>query len=160
MEEKRDKPFFLGVGFFRPHTPYVAPKKFFDLYPIDSLRLPFAPAGDRDDIPVAAFAHNCPIPNYGLDQKTLLQATQAYYACVSFIDSQVGRLLSALDELGLAEETIVVLWSDHGYHLGEHDGVWQKRTLFEPSARSFACQAFVRGIPAHGASNSSMCIRH
>lgn len=136
MKEHRSEPFFLAVGFFRPHTPYIAPKKYFDLYPVDSLRLPYAPDNDRDDCPVAAFAHNCPIPHYGLDEATLLKATQAYYACVSFIDAQVGRLLAALDDLGLSENTIVVFWSDHGYHLGEHNGVWQKRTLFEESARA------------------------
>ncbi|WP_372899203.1 sulfatase [Stieleria sp.] len=136
MEANRDKPFFLGVGFFRPHTPYVAPKKYFDMYPLDTVSLPYAPAGDRDDIPTAAFAHNCPIPNYNLDPLTLRKATQAYYACVSFVDAQVGRLLDAVERLGLAENTIVVFWSDHGYHLGEHDGIWQKRTLFEQSARS------------------------
>lgn len=136
MEAHRDAPFFLGVGFFRPHTPYVAPKKYFNLYPLDSIRLPYAPPDDRDDIPVAAFAHNCPVPNYHLDPVTLRKATQAYYACVSFIDAQVGRLLDALDRLELADRTIVVFWSDHGYHLGEHNGVWQKRTLFEQSARS------------------------
>lgn len=136
MSARKDEPFFLGVGFFRPHTPYVAPKKYFDLYPIDGLRLPYAPAGDREDIPTAAFAHNCPVPHYNLDESTLLAATQAYYACVSFVDAQVGRLLDALDELGLADNTIVVLWSDHGYHLGEHQGIWQKRTLFEEAARA------------------------
>jgi iduronate 2-sulfatase len=136
MTAKRDEPFFLGVGFFRPHTPYVAPKHYFDLYPLAEMRLPYAPAGDRDDVPLAAFAHNNPVPNYGIDALTLRQALQAYYACVSFVDAQVGRLLSALEELGLADNTIVVLWSDHGYHLGEHNGVWQKRTLFEQSARS------------------------
>ncbi|QDT08411.1 Choline-sulfatase [Planctomycetes bacterium K23_9] len=136
MRAKKNEPFFLGVGFFRPHTPYVAPKKYFDMYPVDELRLPYAPPGDRDDIPPAAFAHNCPVPNYSLDQPTLLKATQAYYACVSFVDAQVGRLLEALDELQLADDTIVVFWSDHGYHLGEHNGVWQKRTLFEQGARA------------------------
>lgn len=136
LENKKDKPFFLGVGFFRPHTPFIAPKKYFDLYPINSLRLPYAPADDRQDIPTAAFAHNCPIPNYNLDRSKLLKATQAYYACVSFVDEQVGRLLNALDRLELADNTIVVFWSDHGYHLGEHGGIWQKRTLFEQSARS------------------------
>lgn len=136
MQEKRNEPFFLGVGFFRPHTPYVAPKKYFDLFPVERLRLPFTPENDRDDIPLAAFAHNCPIPNYGLGEATLLKATQAYYACVSFVDAQVGRLLQSLDELGIADNTIVVLWSDHGYHLGEHHGVWQKRTLFEQGART------------------------
>jgi len=88
---------------------------------------------DRKDIPAAAFAHNCPVPNYGLDQKICLQATQAYYASVSFIDAQVGRLLAAVKRLGLEDSTIIVFWSDHGYHLGEHDGIWQKRTLFEES---------------------------
>ena len=136
MSEQKDKPFFLGVGFFRPHTPYIAPKKYFDLYPLEELRLPFAPEFDRDDIPVAAFAHNCPIPNYNLDRLVLLQALQAYYACVSFIDAQVGRLLDALEDNGVEQNTIVVFWSDHGYHLGEHNGIWQKRTLFEQSARS------------------------
>ncbi len=136
MAEKKDEPFFLGVGFFRPHTPFVAPKKYFEMYPLEEMRLPYAPENDRDDIPTAAFAHNCPIPNYGLDEPTLLKALQAYYACVSFVDAQVGRLLDSLDELGIAGKTIVVFWSDHGYHLGEHNGVWQKRTLFEQSSRS------------------------
>lgn len=136
LERYKSKPFFLAVGFFRPHTPYVAPRKYFDLYPLEQMRLPYAPPADRSDIPTAAFAHNCPIPNYNLPEPTLLQATQAYYACVSFVDAQVGRLLDALDRLGLADETIVVFWSDHGYHLGEHNGIWQKRTLFEQSARA------------------------
>ena len=136
MREKKDEPFFLGVGFFRPHTPYVAPKKYFDLYPIEEMRLPYAPEDDRDDIPTAAFAHNCPIPNYNLEEPILLQAMQAYYASVSFIDAQLGRLLDALDELELTDKTIVVFWSDHGYHLGEHNGIWQKRTLFEQSSRA------------------------
>lgn len=136
MEEKKDEPFFLGVGFFRPHTPYIAPKKYFDLYPLRQIRLPWAPPGDRNDIPTAAFAHNCPVPHYGLDETTCRKAMQAYYACVSFVDAQVGRLLDALKRLGLDDNTIVVLWSDHGYHLGEHNGVWQKRTLFEQAARA------------------------
>ena len=136
MKEKKDEPFFLGVGFFRPHTPYVAPKKYFEMYPLEAIRLPYSPAGDRDDIPTAAFAHNCPVPNYGLDELTLRKAIQAYYATVSFVDAQVGRLMAALDRLGLTDDTIVVFWSDHGYHLGEHDGIWQKRTLFEQGARA------------------------
>lgn len=136
MEEKKDEAFFLGVGFFRPHTPYVAPKKYFDMYPLSEMRLPYAPDGDRDDVPTAAFAHNNPVPNYSLDTLTLRKAMQAYYACVSFVDAQVGRLLDSLDELGIADKTIVVFWSDHGYHLGEHNGIWQKRTLFEQGARA------------------------
>jgi iduronate 2-sulfatase len=136
MKEKKEEPFFLGVGFFRPHTPYVAPKKYFEMYPLNAIRLPYSPDGDRDDIPTAAFAHNCPVPNYGLDELTLRKAIQAYYATVSFVDAQVGRLMAALDQYGLTDDTIVVFWSDHGYHLGEHDGIWQKRTLFEQGARA------------------------
>ncbi len=134
MKEKKDEPFFLGVGFFRPHTPYVAPKKYFEMHPLEDMRLPYAPEGDRDDVPVAGFAHNNPVPNYSLEKPILLKALQAYHASVSFIDAQIGRMLDALDELKLADDTIVVFWSDHGYHLGEHNGVWQKRTLFEQAA--------------------------
>lgn len=136
LDRHGDQPFFLAVGFFRPHTPFVAPRKYFELYPEASMRLPFSPDNDRDDIPLAAFAHNCAIPNYGLEPATLIEATRAYYASVSFVDAQIGRLLAALKASGLADKTLVVLWSDHGYHLGEHQGVWQKRTLFEESARS------------------------
>ena len=136
MEGKRNEPFFIAAGFFRPHTPFVAPKKYFDMYPLEEMRLPYAPGDDRKDIPTAAFAHNCPIPHYGLDEVTCLKAMQAYYACVSFIDAQVGRMLDALDRLELTDNTIVVFWSDHGYHLGEHNGIWQKRTLFEQGAKA------------------------
>ena len=136
MEEKKGEPFFVAAGFFRPHTPFVAPKKYFDMYPLETLRLPYAPKDDREDVPTAAFAHNCPIPHYGLDEVTCLKAMQAYYACVSFIDAQVGRILDALDRLKLTDNTIVVFWSDHGYHLGEHNGIWQKRTLFEQGAKA------------------------
>lgn len=136
MREKKDEPFFIAAGFFRPHSPFIAPKKYFDLYPIEELRLPYAPDGDRDDIPTAAFAHNNPIPNYNIEKPHLLKGLQAYLACVSFIDAQVGRMLAELDRLGLAENTIVVFWSDHGYHLGEHHGVWQKRTMFEEGTRA------------------------
>lgn len=136
LEEKKDEPFFIAAGFFRPHTPFVAPKKYFDLYPLETIRLPYTPEGDRDDIPTAAFAHNNPVPHYSLDELTCRKALQAYYACVSFVDAQVGRMLDALQRLGLEDNTIVVFWSDHGYHLGEHGGVWQKRTLFEQGARA------------------------
>jgi iduronate 2-sulfatase len=132
----KDKPFFLGVGFFRPHTPFVAPKKYFDLYPLEQMTLPIAPANDRDDIPKAAFAHNNPVPNYQLPEPVLREAMRGYLASVSFVDAQIGRVMDALERLNLSDKTIVVFWSDHGYHLGEHIGIWQKRTLFEESARA------------------------
>jgi len=154
MQAKRGQPFFLGVGFFRPHTPYVAPRKYFEMYPLKDMRLPYAPKGDRDDIPTAAFAHNCPVPHYGLDELTLRKALQAYYATISFVDAQVGRLMAALDRLGLVDNTIVVLWSDHGYHLGEHNGIWQKRTLFEQASRT---PLIIRAPGARG--NGTACTR-
>ncbi|MEM9368678.1 MAG: sulfatase [Planctomycetota bacterium] len=136
MRKAGNKPFFLAVGFFRPHTPYIAPKDCFERYSLDEMRIPYTPPGDRDDVPTAAFAHNCPVPHYGLDSLTLRRAMLAYYASVSFVDDQVGRLLTAVETLGLGNNTIVCFWSDHGYHLGEHGGVWQKRTLFEQAARA------------------------
>ncbi len=154
LAQKRDAPFFLGAGFFRPHTPFVAPKKYFDLYPLEKIPLPAAPPAARADVPPAAFAHNNATPHYGLDELTLRTALQAYYASVSFVDAQIGRVLDALDRLGLAQNTIVVLWSDHGYHLGEHGGAWQKRTLFEESARA---PLLIRDPAARG--NGTACAR-
>jgi uncharacterized sulfatase len=136
IEQQWERPFFLGVGFFRPHTPFVAPKAYFDLHALETITLPESPAGDREDVPTAAFAHNNATPHYDLDELTCRKALQAYRASVSFMDAQVGRLMAALDRLQLTERTVVVLWSDHGYHLGEHHGIWQKRTLFEESARA------------------------
>jgi len=132
LEEHRQQPFFLAVGFYRPHTPYVAPKGYFDLYPPDRITLAKDPADDRADIPRPALTVNP--PNYGIGEGLQKEAIRAYHASTSFMDAQVGRLLDALDRLGLADRTVVVFTSDHGYHLGEH-GLWQKMTLFEESAR-------------------------
>ena len=132
MEQHRDEPFFLAVGFYKPHTPYVAPKKYFDLYPpADQIPLAEVKPGDRDDIPKPA------INNERGDKLTDEQrrlCRRAYWACISFADAQIGRVLDALDRLKLREKTIIVFWSDHGYHLGEH-GLWQKQTCFEEAAR-------------------------
>ena len=132
LEAHQNEPFFLGVGFFRPHTPYVAPKKYFDLYPLDSVKLPFNEPDDYQDIPEPALQIRP--ANYGLTDQQCRECLQAYYASVSFMDAQVGRVLDALDRLKLADRTIVVLWGDHGYLLGEH-GQWMKQSLFEESAR-------------------------
>ncbi len=133
LEQNQDQPFFLAVGFYRPHTPYVAPKKYFEMYPLDRITLPKNVPDDRDDIPPAALWVKP--ANYGLSDTELRQAVQGYYASITFMDAQVGKVLAALERLGLAENTIVVLWGDHGYHLGEH-GLWQKQSLFEESARA------------------------
>jgi uncharacterized sulfatase len=137
LEASRDKPFFLAVGFYRPHMPWIAPKRYFDLYRNARVDVPIEPAGDRDDIPPAALSMR-PVPdapNFGLSEAAVRQSVLAYYASISFMDAQVGKVLEALDRLGLASTTIVVFLGDHGFHLGEH-GLWAKRTLFEESARA------------------------
>ena len=141
LERHKNEPFFLACGWFRPHTPYVAPKRYFDMYPLDEIELhsdaAAAVAGEDvwKTIPPAAIPHNVPKPNYGLGADELKKSVQAYYACVSFIDAQLGRLLDAVDDNDLADNTLIVFWSDHGYHLGEH-ALWQKRTLYEQSAKA------------------------
>jgi iduronate 2-sulfatase len=133
MKAAGDKPFFLACGFFRPHTPYVAPKSYFAQYPAEKLPLPAVPAGHRDAGPAAAFgSYQKYLDNLTDDLRR--QALQAYYASTTYMDSQVGVLLKALDELTLNSNTIVVFISDHGYHLGEH-GLWQKQSLFENACR-------------------------
>ena len=131
---QKDRPFFLAVGFFRPHTPYVAPKSpYFDQYPEAEMPVVAGVKEDQADLPAAALASH-----YASEDKLTddlrRQARQAYYASISFMDAQVGRVVAALDRLGLADNTIIVFTSDHGYHMGEH-GLWQKRSLFEESAR-------------------------
>ncbi|HEY8504813.1 MAG TPA: sulfatase [Gemmataceae bacterium] len=133
LEKLKDRPFFLAVGFYRPHTPYVAPKKYFDLYPLDSVKLPEIPADHRDGVPPPAFG-SAKKEQAKMTDRQRREAIQAYHASVTFMDAQVGRVLEALEKLGLAENTVVVFFSDHGYHLGEH-GLWQKMSLFEQSAR-------------------------
>lgn len=134
MEAKKDKPFFLAAGFYRPHCPYVAPKKYFDLYPIEKVTMPQNSWGYIQNVPDAALASTKPWPWFGVTEMQSREALQAYWATISFVDAQVGRLLEALDRLKLTENTIVVFWSDHGYHVGDH-GLWKKQSLFERSAR-------------------------
>jgi uncharacterized sulfatase len=132
MEEYKDKPFFLGVGFYRPHVPFVAPKKYFDMYPLDTIELPEEPADDRADIPkLALYQYKDHNKMTDLQRR---EAIQAYYAATTFMDAQLGKLLDAVDRLGLDKKTVIVFISDHGYHLYEH-GLWHKRSLFEESAR-------------------------
>jgi iduronate 2-sulfatase len=132
LEAHQHKPFFLACGFYRPHTPYVAPKPYFARYPLDGLKLAGGPASDRDDIPQPALTVNP--PHYGISEQLQREAMQAYFASITFMDAQVGLVLDALDRLKLTEKTVIVFHSDHGYHLGEH-GLWQKQSLFEESAR-------------------------
>ncbi|MBS1786456.1 MAG: sulfatase [Acidobacteria bacterium] len=134
-EQKDAKPFFLAVGFHKPHDPFIAPKQYFDQYPPETLKLWQAPNAAFDDpeiaLPGGAFreAFN------KFTDKERLEFLRAYLAGISFTDAQIGKVIDALDRLKLADNTIIVFFGDHGYHLGER-GWWNKSTLFELSARA------------------------
>lgn len=133
LEANRDRRFFLAVGFFRPHTPYVAPRDpYFGYYPPEKMPLWREPEGWFDTVPRIAL--NLKPEQQHMTDEQRQQCIQAYYASTTFMDAQVGRVLDALERLKLADNTVVVFISDHGYQLGEHRQ-WQKLTLFESSAR-------------------------
>jgi iduronate 2-sulfatase len=137
----KDKPFFLAVGFLNPHLPFVAPKKYFDYYPLD--RMPLAPNSfPPKDAPPLALTNSGELRNYldipkegQIPDAKARELLRGYYAATSYTDAQIGRILDELDRLGLRENTIVVLWGDHGWQLGEH-GLWNKHTNFEVATRS------------------------
>ena len=133
LEKYKDRPFFIGAGFYRPHCPYISPRKYFDMYPLDRIAVPTYTDEQLAQVPAAAFFTRP--PNWGVPEEGRRRAIQAYYAAISFLDANVGRVLDGLDRLGLADKTIVVFASDHGYHLGEL-GQWMKQSLFERAARN------------------------
>lgn len=133
IREHRDEPFFLAVGFVRPHVPFVAPKKYYEPFlPYDKHVLPEKLSGDWDDIPKAGINYKTSL-NMKMDIRQQKKAVGGYLASVAFMDAQVGKVLSALREANLEDRTIVIFTSDHGYHLGEHD-FWAKVSLREESA--------------------------
>ena len=135
LDQHKNEPFFLGLGFLRPHLPFVAPGRFYDMYPADKIPLPVNPPGDLDDIPAAHKAVRPPIWNHmKMDEAGIRAARRGYYASTSFMDEQVGRVLDGVERMGLAGNTIVVFWGDHGWSLGEHTH-WQKMSLMEEVAR-------------------------
>jgi len=138
LKEPAKGPWFFAVGFQHPHVPCYAPQKWFDLYPADKLIMPKVKADDRDDLPRFASYLHWKLPEPRLkwlqENKQWEPLVRAYLASVSFVDAQVGRVLDALKEAGLEKNTIVVLWSDHGWHLGEK-GITGKNTLWERSTR-------------------------
>ena len=133
IRQHTDEPFFLAVGFVRPHVPFVAPRSYFDPFlPYDKLPLPPKMAGDWDDIPRAGINYKTSA-NMKMDLRRQKKAVGGYYASVAYMDAQVGKVLDALEASGQAENTIVIFTSDHGYHLGEHD-FWAKVSLRDESA--------------------------
>jgi choline-sulfatase len=138
LREPRDKPLFLSVGFFLPHLPLYVTQKWYDLYPDRDLAMPPVLAGDRDDTPRFSWYLHWRLPEprlrYLQEKGEWRNLVRCYLASVSFVDSQVGRVLQALEESGRAESTVVVLLSDHGFHLGEK-GITGKNSLWERSTR-------------------------
>jgi arylsulfatase A-like enzyme len=138
LKQMPDEPFFLSVGFFLPHVPCYATQQWFDLHPEESLQLPLIQPNDRDDTPRFSWYMHWKLPEVRL--KYLQEANEwknlvrSYLACTSFVDSQVGRVLDALQASGKADNTIVVLWSDHGWHLGEKE-ITGKNTLWDDGTR-------------------------
>ena len=128
--QKHDKPFFIAVGFRKPHDPYVAPKKYFEPYPLEKIPAPEGPADDESDIPRLAL----PTVRHNLGVQEGREFRRAYYACISFMDAQLGKVLEALENSAARHNTLIVFFGDNGLHLGEH-GWWNKVTLFERSAR-------------------------
>ena len=137
LAKKHDRPFFLAVGFFRPHLPYFSPQRHLDGYPVDAMPLPLVKENDLDDVPTGAYAlmrrwirmfrgiQQAPDP-----EGKWREAVAAYAAGVTYADEQLGRVLDALDRSPHKDNTIIVVWSDHGYHLGEKDH-WTKFVLWE-----------------------------
>ena len=132
---RKGKPFFLAVGLYRPHTPYVAPREYFRKYPLEQIVVPQVPAGYLETLPAPARRSLTQKKDQvNLPEELARQAIQAYYASISFADAQVGLILESLTKQRLDRNTIVVFTSDHGYHMGEH-GHYQKTTLFENATR-------------------------
>jgi iduronate 2-sulfatase len=141
LNEEHDKPFFMAVGFVRPHVPYTAPKEFFDLYDLDKIKIPEFPENEMADIPLMgksiAFGTIKTGDHYAvinLSDSYWKEMVYGYLACVSFVDHELGKVLEALEESKYADNTIVVLWSDHGQHLGEKKH-WRKQALWEESTK-------------------------
>ena len=133
IRKHRDEPFWLGVGFVRPHVPFVAPRKYYPPFkPYDKMVLPEQVPGDWDDIPTPGINYKTSV-NMKMDVRRQKKALGGYYASVAYLDAQVGKVLDALQREGLEEKTIVIFTSDHGYHLGEHD-FWAKVSLRDESA--------------------------
>ena len=131
---KNDKPFFLGVGFVRPHVPFVAPEKYYEPFlPYSKMKLPPKIEGDWNDIPKPGINY-CTSLNMKMDIRKQKKAVGGYYASVAFLDAQVGKVMAALKKSGKADNTIVIFTSDHGFHLGEHD-FWAKVSLLDESSQ-------------------------
>ncbi len=137
LGKKHDKPFFLTVGFHKPHMPWNVPQKYYDMHPLDKIELPPHRTNDLDDLPPSAvtMAHQFGDHAKVLESGRWKEAVQGYLAAISYLDTQVGRVLDAFDTSAYATNTIICLWGDHGWHLGEKEH-WRKFALWEEATRA------------------------
>lgn len=137
LGRKYDKPFFLACGMFRPHLPWYVPQKYFDQFPLEDIRLPEVLKDDLDDIPPAGIRMARPDRDHAkvVKYNQWHKAVQGYLASIAFCDGQIGRVLDALDASPYASNTIIVFWTDHGWHLGEKEH-WRKFALWEEATRT------------------------
>ncbi len=142
LRTKRERPMFVACGLFRPHLPWYVPQKYFDLHPLEKIRLPKVNPTDLDDVPPAGVKYANPSGDHAqiVEHGQWKKAVQGYLASISFADAQLGRLLDALDSSPYAANTNIVLWSDHGWHLGEKLH-WRKFTLWEEATRNVMMMA-------------------
>lgn len=137
LQQEHDQPFFLACGLYRPHMPWQVPRKYYDQYPLEKITLPQVLESDLEDVPAAGRKMAKPEGDHATILKTdnWKHAVQAYLASIAFADGQIGRLIRALDESPHAKNTIIVLWGDHGWHLGEKHH-WRKFSLWEEACRA------------------------
>lgn len=139
LDRSYEQPFFLGVGFLRPHVPLYVPQKWFDMHPLEGIEVAPYQADDLDDVPPVALQINdlpmMPSTEWAIEHGEWKKIIQAYLACVSFVDHQIGRVLDALANSDYADNTVIVLWSDHGYRMGEK-GTFAKHALWEPATHA------------------------
>jgi uncharacterized sulfatase len=133
LSKKRDRNFFLAAGFHKPHDPFIAPKKYFDMYPLEEIIPPSVPSNAAKE-PEVIFGSEWKKAFDAFSEKDKKEFLRAYYACTSFTDAQVGKVLDAMDRQNLWKDTVVVLMADHGYNLGEHNW-WNKNVLYDHSCR-------------------------
>ena len=138
LGEAHEKPFFLAVGFMRPHVPWYVPQKWFDIHPVDQVTLPPYLESDLDDVPELSRRVNeltaMPTTQWAIKQNEWKNIVQSYLACTTFVDAQIGKVLDALENSKYADNTIVILWSDHGYHIGEKNR-FAKQALWDRANR-------------------------
>lgn len=137
LQEKSDQPFFLAIGLVKPHMPFSVPKKWFDKFPLEGIQLPPHRADDLDDVPPAGVRMARPEGDHAqiVESGRWKEAVQAYLATIAFCDAQVGRLLDGLEQSAYKDNTIICLWSDHGWSLGEKSH-WRKFALWEEPTRT------------------------